>query len=63
MVLLAGGNAVDPLLFRYRARDLRAEDLAPMQAAIASHYARGRGFIARTLCALWEAFANHHRRP
>ena len=49
MVLLAGGNAVDPLLFRYRARDLRAEDLAPMQAAIASHYARGRSFIARTL--------------
>ncbi len=45
---------LEPILFRYRARDLRAEDIAQVQATIASHYARGRSFIARTLCELWE---------
>ncbi len=45
---------MDPILFRYRARDLRAEDIAHIQAAVASHYARGRSFIARTLCELWD---------
>ena len=50
------GNHMElqPILFRYRARDLRAQDTAQVQAAIASHYARGRSFIARTLCELWD---------
>jgi|GEM_PF-2887803 len=45
---------LEPILFRYRARDLRAQDIAQVQAAIASHYPRGRSFIARTPCELWD---------
>jgi len=44
---------LEPILFRYRARDLTAGDIAQIQTAIASHYARGRSFIARTLCERW----------
>ncbi len=40
---------LEPILFHYRARDLRAEDIAQIRGAIASHYARGRSFIARVL--------------
>jgi len=45
---------VDPILFRYRARDLNAEDIALVRAAIASEYARGRSHIARRLCERWD---------
>jgi len=45
---------VDPILFRYRARDLNAEDIAYVRAAIVSEYARGRSHIARTLCERWD---------
>lgn len=45
---------MDPILFRYRARDLTVEDIAHIHAAIVAHYARGRSFIARALCELWD---------
>jgi hypothetical protein len=45
---------VDPILFRYRARDLNAEDIAYVRAAIASEYERGRSHIARMLCERWD---------
>ncbi len=35
-------------------RDLTAGDIAHIQEAIASHYERGRSFIARTLCERWD---------
>ena len=54
MVPLVMGNYVEPILFRYRGRDLKAEDIAHVQATISSHYARGRSFIARTLCEWWD---------
>ena len=54
MVPLTLGNHLDAILFRYRARDLTANDIAQIQAAIAAHYARGRSFIARTLCERWD---------
>src|SRR3972149_462628 len=54
MVPLTLGNHLEPILFRYRARDLTANDIAQIQAAITSHYARGRSFIARTLCERWD---------
>ena len=54
MVPLAWGNRLDPILFRYRARDLTAGDIAHIQAAIAAHYALGRSYIARTLCEQWQ---------
>ena len=54
MAPLVWGNYVDAILFRYRARDLTAGYIAHIQAVIASHYARGRSFIARTLCERWD---------
>ena len=54
MVSRNGGQCMDPILFRYRTRDLTAGDIASIQATIAEHYARGRSFIARVLCERWE---------
>ncbi len=48
------GNAVDPILFRYRGRDLTAADITSIQTAIAAHYARGRTYIGVQLCAQWD---------
>jgi len=45
---------VDPILFRYRARDLTAGDIAQIQATIAAHHARGRSYIAHALCEQWQ---------
>ncbi|MGH8533019.1 MAG: Druantia anti-phage system protein DruA [Gammaproteobacteria bacterium] len=44
---------MEPILFRYRGRDLKGEDIAWMREAIAAHYARGRSFIAQVLCEHW----------
>jgi len=45
---------VDPILFRYRARDLSAGDIAQIQVTIAAHHARGRSYIAHALCEQWQ---------
>lgn len=44
---------MEPILFRYRGRDLCAVDIAWVRATIAAHYARGRSFIAQVLCEHW----------
>jgi len=44
---------MEPILFRYRGRDLKGEDIAWVREAIAAHYARGRSFIAQVLCEHW----------
>ncbi len=45
---------MDPILFRYRARDLSAGDIEHIQATIAAHHAHGRSYIAHTLCEQWQ---------
>ena len=45
---------MDPILFRYRTRDLIADDIAQIRATIAAQYARGRSHIAHTLCEQWQ---------
>lgn len=45
---------MEPILFRYRGRDLSATDIGLIRATIAAHYARGRSFIAQVLCEQWE---------
>ena len=45
---------MDPILFRYRARDLTAEGIAEIQATIAAHHVRGRSHIAHVLCEQWQ---------
>lgn len=44
---------MEPILFRYRGRDLSAEDIAFIRGSIVAHYARGRSFIAQVLCEHW----------
>lgn len=44
---------MEPILFRYRGRDLCAVDIALVRATIAAHYAGGRSFIAQVLCEHW----------
>lgn len=44
---------MEPILFRYRGRDLCAVDIALVRATIAAHYAGGRSFIAQVLCEQW----------
>ena len=48
------GNVVDPILFRYRGRDLTAVDIAGIRTTIAAHFARGRTAIGLRLCEQWD---------
>jgi len=45
---------MEPILFRYRGRDLTASDIALIRATITAQYARGRSFIAQVLCERWD---------
>lgn len=44
---------IDPVLFRYRFRELRASDLDLVLQTIQEYYARGRSHISRVLCEVW----------
>ncbi|MGH8613221.1 MAG: Druantia anti-phage system protein DruA [Gammaproteobacteria bacterium] len=46
-------NPAEPILFRYRGRDLKAADIAIIGEAILTHYARGRTYIGVRLCERW----------
>lgn len=48
------GEADTTIVFRYRGRDLTAEDLTGIRAIIAANYARGRSHISRRLCEQWD---------
>ena len=45
--------ADEPVLQRYRTREIRRADLATIQRAIETHGSRGRAAIAAGLCELW----------
>jgi hypothetical protein len=47
-------NPVDPILLRYRGRDLKAADITMIRETIHTHYARGRSFIGVQLCERWD---------
>jgi hypothetical protein len=48
------GKAVtNKIIFRYRGRELRDEDIAFIAQMIQAHYARGRSHISRVLCDHW----------
>jgi len=44
---------MEPIVFRYRSRELDAQDIAFIRAAITQHYAKGRSHISRVLCKSW----------
>jgi hypothetical protein len=44
---------MEPVVFRYRSREINANDIAFIKATIAQHYAHGRSHISRVLCKAW----------
>lgn len=44
---------MEQVVFRYRSRELSAQDIAFIHSAIAQHYAKGRSHISRVLCEAW----------
>jgi hypothetical protein len=42
-----------PIVFRYRGRDLNAEDISFIKATILGHYDKGRTHISQVLCKSW----------
>ena len=44
---------MEPIVFRYRGRDLNAEDISFIQATILEHYDKGRTRISQLLCKSW----------
>ncbi len=47
-------NPVEPILLRYRGRDLTVSDIAMIREAIITDYARGRTYIGVQLCERWD---------
>jgi hypothetical protein len=45
---------MEPIVFRYRGRELTAEDISFIRATIHTHYAQGRTRISQILCKAWQ---------
>ena len=45
---------MDQVVFRYRARQLDMQDIQFIKALISKHYQRGRSYISRQLCEIWQ---------
>lgn len=48
------GSTPEPILLRYRGRDLRSQDLVSIRTAIATYHKRGRTYIGLKLCEQWQ---------
>jgi len=48
------GSIPEPILLRYRGRDLTTQDVASIRATIAAHFERGRTYIGVKLCEQWQ---------
>ena len=44
---------MEPIIFRYRTRELNQQDLEFIRTTISLHYNRGRSYISRVLCEAW----------
>lgn len=44
---------MEPIIFRYRARELTQQDIESIRTSIDLHYSRGRSYISRVLCRKW----------
>jgi hypothetical protein len=45
---------MEPIVFRYRGRELNAKDISFIRATIHKHYAQGRTRISEILCKAWQ---------
>jgi len=46
-------NVMEPVVFRYRSRELHLNDIHRIQALVSQFYAKGRAYISRELCQAW----------
>ena len=44
---------MEPIVFRYRTRELTSHDIDFIRSAISKYYSRGRSYISRVLCRHW----------
>ena len=44
---------MEPIIFKYRSRQLTSRDIELIKATIDKHYAKGRSKISRILCECW----------
>jgi hypothetical protein len=44
---------MEPIVFRYRSRELSSQDIESIRSTITKHYSRGRSSISRILCQEW----------
>ena len=44
---------MEPIVFRYRSRELTDQDIESIRSIISRHYNRGRSHISRVLCQAW----------
>ncbi len=44
---------MEPVVFRYRSRELGAQDIHDIQALVSRFYTKGRAYISRELCQAW----------
>jgi len=44
---------MEPIVFRYRSRELASHDIDFIRSAISKYYSRGRSYISRVLCRHW----------
>jgi len=46
-------NISEPVVFRYRSRELSLPDIHEIQALVSQFHAKGRAYISRELCQAW----------
>jgi len=45
---------MEPIVFRYRLRELTHKDIECIRSTISKHYSKGRSYISRVLCQEWD---------
>ena len=45
---------MEPIVFRYRLRELTYQDIECIRSTISKHYSKGRSYISRVLCQEWD---------
>lgn len=45
---------MEPIVFRYRLRELTYQDIDCIRSTISKHYSKGRSYISRVLCQEWD---------
>lgn len=47
-------NNIESVVFRYRSREIRPQDIQEIQGLVSEFYARGRTYISQAICQTWQ---------